>query len=554
VLGTERLVDQILLAFYPPHELSFDDIDMACCCVATEDVRLCLSAPAIGALVKTCGGTPPRFALTVEGEGRAVSARAELEDAWTKKRIEAMTENGRFEQSTSPDRKAVFLIHGRNDKAKREMVTFLRACGLTPIDFDDLRAELGGTVSILDVVNEGMRRAQGIVALFTPDERAVLRPELRALGDKAESAPRWQARPNVIFEAGMAFARDPDRVVFVVLGETQLFSDVAGIHLLNPGKGAKVRATLRSTLKKSLGCDVEDSSAWVDAGDFDGCLPSGRVGVTEPSEALGTASKQSGSSLIGDSAAKSVAPEPSAYNAELVSRPQELEHQFFRSRLMLYGPQLDMNNRRSHAEKFVKVRIESDSLVRSSFSDADEQTLLRAIHRAYLGDTSAALQEPDPTGIIVANTDAEYRFYRSWSWTACGVIGMGATLPMLCAAERYSVSDVMEDITRFLLLARPLIGNAEATVFLELVALDLAYQMEPSERYQTGRTGVPRAYNVGRDPGCYVEKRFGERAFARANVADAAAEMMRLALVRVHKERVDVGNLATLVQAIGLVP
>jgi hypothetical protein len=133
-----------------------------------------------------------------------------------------------------PDPKHVFIIHGRNSKARMEMGIFLRACGLTPINFSDLRAEMGGTPTVDRIVDEGMQRAQGVIALFTPDEFACLRPEFKRKEDRIEDVARWQARPNVIFEAGMAFGRDRNRVVFVLLGEPTLFTDVAGVHVLRP--------------------------------------------------------------------------------------------------------------------------------------------------------------------------------------------------------------------------------------------------------------------------------------------------------------------------------
>ena len=49
------------------------------------------------------------------------------------------------------------------------------------------------------IVAEGMKRAHGVIALFTADEFAHLRPEC-AEGKESVDLRRWQARPNVIFE------------------------------------------------------------------------------------------------------------------------------------------------------------------------------------------------------------------------------------------------------------------------------------------------------------------------------------------------------------------
>jgi predicted nucleotide-binding protein len=172
-----------------------------------------------------------------------------------------------------PDSKKVFVIHGRNHEAVREMNRFLRALGLEPVNFKDLRATLGGTATIAEVVFAGMAQAQGVIALFTGDEYAALRPEHREEHEDATQIARWQGRPNVIFEAGMAFGRDRDRVVFVLLGAVELFSDVAGVHVLRPNNAADGdRYVLMRTLKYSLGCDINDSSAYMTEGDFVSCV------------------------------------------------------------------------------------------------------------------------------------------------------------------------------------------------------------------------------------------------------------------------------------------
>lgn len=170
------------------------------------------------------------------------------------------------------DPKKVFVIHGRNTDAAHQMDIFLRALNLTPIAFDELRASMGGTPAISDIVTKGMTEAQGVIALFTADEYAELQPSLRNVHDKEIETKRWQARPNVIFEAGMAFMRDRSRVVFVLLGAVELFSDVAGIHVLRLNNDATAgRRVLRDTLK-GMGCEISDSHAWMKSGDFESCV------------------------------------------------------------------------------------------------------------------------------------------------------------------------------------------------------------------------------------------------------------------------------------------
>jgi hypothetical protein len=172
-----------------------------------------------------------------------------------------------------PDPKKVFLIHGRNKRATKEMGIFLRSMGLEPVLFRDVRKNMGGTVHLISVVERGMQEAQGVLALITPDELATLRSDFRMNEDTSEEVERWQARPNVLFEAGMAYGKHPDRVAFVLFGEAKLFSDASGMHVFRPknehGPGSS-RAQLRGVLASGMGCSVDMyADDWMTLGDFD---------------------------------------------------------------------------------------------------------------------------------------------------------------------------------------------------------------------------------------------------------------------------------------------
>jgi len=129
----------------------------------------------------------------------------------------ASDDDGSMPPEESPDKKKVFIIHGRNVVARKEMGIFLRAIGLEPLNFDDLRASLKGTPTVADVVIAGMKNAQGVVAIFTADEYAALRPSMRGKGESGESVERWQ-RGRTSCSRLDAFGRDRERVVFVKLG------------------------------------------------------------------------------------------------------------------------------------------------------------------------------------------------------------------------------------------------------------------------------------------------------------------------------------------------
>jgi predicted nucleotide-binding protein len=128
------------------------------------------------------------------------------------------------------------LVHGQDAAAVRAMFDWLRSIGLRPSEWSQL-VKTSGTASpfIGDVLIQAFRHAQAVVVLFTPDEHARLRSEL------SDESWRLQSRPNVLFEAGMAFASHPERTVLAVLGDQELPSDLAGRHYVRIGSAQTLR-------------------------------------------------------------------------------------------------------------------------------------------------------------------------------------------------------------------------------------------------------------------------------------------------------------------------
>jgi hypothetical protein len=72
----------------------------------------------------------------------------------------------------------------------------------------------------------------------------------------------------VLFEAGMAMARDSDRTVLVQVGYLRPFSDVAGGHAILMDNSPKKRYELVGRLQ-SAGCGVNVSGTdWQSVGDL----------------------------------------------------------------------------------------------------------------------------------------------------------------------------------------------------------------------------------------------------------------------------------------------
>jgi predicted nucleotide-binding protein len=186
---------------------------------------------------------------------------------------------------SDPSSKDVFVVHGRNLPARDAMFTFLRALGLTPIEWNKALGQTGSASPYVgQILDKAFAMARAVVVLLTPDDIAHLRREYTGRDDDPDLEPKGQARPNVLFEAGMAFGRHPDRTILVELGDLRPFSDVVGRHSVRLDDSFDKRNDLAQRLL-SAGCPVDTSgSDWARAGDFTPPkVPSGPVGRRLPS-------------------------------------------------------------------------------------------------------------------------------------------------------------------------------------------------------------------------------------------------------------------------------
>ena len=182
-----------------------------------------------------------------------------------------------------PDTRRVFVVHGRNDKAREAMFIFLRSIHLDPVEWSEAVTESGSSTPYIgEILDAAFSRAHAVVVLFTPDDLAYLRKQFRAHDDpRSELEPTGQARPNVLFEAGMAMGRYPKRTVLVELGNLRRFSDIDGLHLVRMDNTAQRRNQLARRLQ-SAGCPVRlTGDDWYTAGDFDSALESGNGSYRE---------------------------------------------------------------------------------------------------------------------------------------------------------------------------------------------------------------------------------------------------------------------------------
>jgi len=121
--------------------------------------------------------------------------------------------------------------------------------GFRILSFEEKAARVAAMPTVSSVVRKGIDDADIVIVLFTPDELAVLYDSATGLPMNEPFGDRWQARPNVIFEAGWAFGLKPSHTLFATVSdETTLFSDVGGFHVVQldrPGSSEALWSRLK---------------------------------------------------------------------------------------------------------------------------------------------------------------------------------------------------------------------------------------------------------------------------------------------------------------------
>jgi predicted nucleotide-binding protein len=169
-----------------------------------------------------------------------------------------------------PDPRSVFVVFGRNRKARDAMSDFLRAIDLRPVEWNEAVALTHDASPFIgEVLEAAFSAAQAVIVILTGDDLAQLRPALVRKNDlNYEREPTPQARPNVLFEAGFAFASHPKRTILVEFGRLRPFSDVQGKHVIHMDNSPARRQDLAERLRNA-GCPVSLSgNDWHHAGAF----------------------------------------------------------------------------------------------------------------------------------------------------------------------------------------------------------------------------------------------------------------------------------------------
>jgi predicted nucleotide-binding protein len=166
----------------------------------------------------------------------------------------------------------VFVVHGRDEQARRVMFDLLRKLDLRPLEWESLVHGAGGGSPFLgDVVATAPSLAQAALVLLTPDDVVRLHPDLHGPREHAyEVTQTCQPRPNVLLELGMVLMAYPERTIIVEFGDLRPIADLAGRNVIRFDGSAVAVGKIVGRLDRA-GCKVDDSGAdWRDTRPFRG--------------------------------------------------------------------------------------------------------------------------------------------------------------------------------------------------------------------------------------------------------------------------------------------
>ncbi|WP_460800080.1 TIR domain-containing protein [Microbacterium sp. GXF0217] len=159
------------------------------------------------------------------------------------------------------DATKVFVVHGRDLRPVDVIKQYLLYLGLHMMPWSEaVRLTGESQPHTYDVVKAGMDGAAAVIVIFSPDDEARVKPEF-ASDDDPDRHVQGQARQNVLLEAGMAFATERRRTIFVKSAPTRDISDIAGFNW--------VKLDGRWDSRKDLKNRLESAGAAVRRGDYD---------------------------------------------------------------------------------------------------------------------------------------------------------------------------------------------------------------------------------------------------------------------------------------------
>ena len=119
-----------------------------------------------------------------------------------------------------------------------------------------------------------MEKAEAIVVLFTPDDLAHLKEQFVKAGERtSDGKAQGQARPNVLFEAGLALGAHPKKTVMVQVGRAKSFSDIGGRHMVKLTNDQASRNSFANRLARICPAVNRIRNDWMHVGKFEPTEP-----------------------------------------------------------------------------------------------------------------------------------------------------------------------------------------------------------------------------------------------------------------------------------------
>jgi predicted nucleotide-binding protein len=176
-----------------------------------------------------------------------------------------------LQTAPTPDKRRVFVVHGRNEELTKAMFEFLRAIDLSPIEWEEaIRMAGEGVPHNRSAVQAAFSNSWAAVVILNGEDLARVGKQFRLPHDQVyETRLTPQARPNVLLELGMAFGLYPQRTVIVECTPTRPLTDIQGHNTIHFKGDIAGRKKLADRLRNA-GCAVvtEGREHWLTAGDF----------------------------------------------------------------------------------------------------------------------------------------------------------------------------------------------------------------------------------------------------------------------------------------------
>ncbi|MFB4169030.1 TIR domain-containing protein [Virgibacillus sp. JSM 102003] len=143
-------------------------------------------------------------------------------------------------EENNPDKTKVFVVHGHDELAIKEIALFIRKLGLDPII---LREQPNQGKTIIEKIEANSNVGFGVV-LYTPDDVGAKKE------NRDELNPR--ARQNVIFEHGFLIGRiGRENVAALVKEELEKPNDISGVVYITMDEYERWQIELAKELKSS---------------------------------------------------------------------------------------------------------------------------------------------------------------------------------------------------------------------------------------------------------------------------------------------------------------